>query len=116
MISENARTLRAAEAMRQGDAAKMGRLMDASHTSMRDDFEISCDELNAMVTCARQQEACYGARMTGGGFGGCAVALVRADAAQDFAATVADCYQESTGLTPNVYVCTATDGARVIKG
>jgi galactokinase len=116
VISENARTLRAAEVMRQGDAAEMGRLMNASHTSMRDDFEISCNELNAMVTCARQQAACYGARMTGGGFGGCAVALVYADAAQDFAAVVAACYQESTGLTPNVYICAATDGARVIKG
>jgi galactokinase len=116
VVSENARTLLAAEAMRQGDAVEMGRLMNAGHVSLRDDFEISCDELNAMVACAQQQDACYGARMTGGGFGGCAVALVRADAAQGFAAAVAACYQQATKLTPNVYVCAATDGARVVKG
>jgi galactokinase len=115
VITENARTLRAAGAMRRGDAVEMGQLMDASHTSMRDDFEISSDELNAMVTCARREGACYGARMTGGGFGGCAVALVRADAAHAFADTVAAAYQAATGLKPNVYVCAATDGARVLE-
>jgi galactokinase len=115
VITENARTLQAAEAMRRGDAVEMGQLMDASHASMRDDFEISSDELNAMVTCARRERACYGARMTGGGFGGCAVALVRADAAHAFADTVAAAYQATTGLRPNVYVCTATDGAGVVE-
>jgi len=115
VVTENERTLRAAGVMRQGDAVELGQLMNASHISMRDDFEISCDELNEMVTCAQRENGCYGARMTGGGFGGCAVALVRAGAARAFADAVAACYQESTGITPNVYVCTATNGAELIE-
>jgi galactokinase len=116
VVTENARTLQAAEASEQGDAVALGQLMDASHASLRDDFEVSSRELDAMVTCARQQESCDGARMTGAGFGGCAVALVRADAAHPFAAAVAACYQAASGLTPNVYVCAATNGAEVVGG
>ena len=86
VVSENQRTLDAANAMRVGDAETLGKLMNASHASLRDDFEVSSDALNLIVDCAREHEACIGARMTGGGFGGCAVALVRADAAEDFAA------------------------------
>ena len=85
IVTENQRTLDAADAMRADDAAKLGQLMYASHVSLRDDFEVSSDGLNLIVECAREHEACIGARMTGGGFGGCAVALVRADAAEDFA-------------------------------
>jgi len=114
VISENARTRQAAAAMRRGDAVEPGRLMNASHASLRDDFEVSSKELNAMVTCAQQEKTCLGARMTGAGFGGCAIALVRADAAQDFSEAVAACYRAQTDLTPNVYVCTATQGADVV--
>jgi galactokinase len=114
VVTENERTLRATEAMRRGDAAELGQLMNASHDSLRDDFEVSSDELNAMVACAQRQQSCYGARMTGAGFGGCAVALIRADAAHDFAAAVAACYQAATSLTPHVYVCAATNGAEVV--
>ena len=85
VVSENQRTLDAADAMRVGRRVTLGQLMNASHASLRDDFEISSDALNLIVECAREHEACIGARMTGGGFGGCAVALVRADAAEDFA-------------------------------
>ncbi len=116
VVTEDERTLQATEAMRRGDAAELGRLMDGSHASLRDDFEVSSDELDAMVACARRQQACHGARMTGAGFGGCAVALVRADAAHDFAAAVAACYQAATSLMPHVYVCAATDGAAVVGG
>jgi len=112
VITENARTLQAVEAMRHGDADALGQLMNASHASLRDDFEVSSDELNAMVACA-QQEGCLGARMTGAGFGGCAVALVRADAAQDFSRTVAACYETATACRASIYICTATDGAQV---
>jgi len=114
VVTENDRTLRAAEAMRRGNAAGLGRLMNDSHASLRDDFEVSTDELNSMVACARREDACYGARMTGGGFGGCAVALVRAGAAQAFAASVIESYQTTTGISPNVYVCAATNGAEVV--
>ncbi|MCC6804675.1 MAG: galactokinase [Anaerolineae bacterium] len=114
VISENQRTLDAAAAMRAGDAVTLGRLMNESHVSMRDDFEISGDALNAFVDCAQAHQACYGARMTGGGFAGCAIALVRADEAAAFAVSVAECYQHKTGRTPAVYVCKATDGAAVV--
>jgi galactokinase len=114
VVTENARTLRAAEVTKQGDAERLGKLMNESHVSMRDDFEISRAEVDAMVDCAQRHAASYGARMTGGGFGGCCVALVRGDAAQSFALEVATCYKEATGLTPAIYVCDATDGASVV--
>jgi galactokinase len=69
-----------------------------------------------MVACARQHPACYGARMTGGGFGGCAVALIDADAADAFAQATADAYRAQTGLEPQVYVCAAAAGASVVAG
>jgi galactokinase len=114
VITENTRTLRAAKAMRRGDMAEMGRLTRASHVSLRDDFEVSSDELNAMVDCAAREPACYGARITGAGFAGCAVALVRETDVQAFAANVAACYQATTGLLPRVHVCTAASGAEII--
>lgn len=114
VITENARTLQAADAMRRGDAAALGKLMDASHVSMRDDFEISSDALNAIVDAARREPGCYGARMTGGGFAGCAVALVDAAEAERFALAVAGTYQNATGLEPAIYVCNATNGAEII--
>ncbi len=114
VITENARTLDAADAMRRGDALALGGLMNASHVSMRDDFEITNDQLNAMVACAQQHPACYGARMTGGGFGGCAVALVRAAAAADFVTATAAGYRAQTGFEPQVYICTAAAGASLV--
>ncbi|MEZ4768735.1 MAG: galactokinase [Caldilineales bacterium] len=115
VISENARTVAAAEAMARGDAIGMGRLMDASHISMRDDFEISGPALDAMVECAHSAPGCYGARMTGGGFAGCAVALVAADRADAFAESVAASYQAASGLTPAIYISSATEGASVVE-
>jgi galactokinase len=114
VVTENARTLDAADAMRAGDAVRLGQLMNESHVSMRDDFEISRDEVNVMVACAQGHTAAYGARMTGGGFGGCCVALVKAEEAQAFALEVATCYRESTGLIPAIYVSEATAGANVV--
>ena len=111
VISENERTVAAAAAMQAGDATELGRLMDASHVSMRDDFEISGPALNIMVACAQEEPGCFGARMTGGGFAGCAVALVQADLAQTFAANVAARYQARANLVPALYVSTACAGA-----
>ena len=113
VVTENARTLQAAQAMLRGDAVELGKLMDASHISLRDDFEVSSIELNAIVACAQRDDGCYGARMTGAGLGGCAVALVRTEAVDAFADNVSSCYEEETGLKPNVYVCAATAGAEV---
>lgn len=114
VISENERTLQAAEAMRQGDAVRLGQLMNESHASLRDDFEVSSDALNTIVDCARREPGCCGARMTGAGFGGCAVALVQAETAEAFASAVSVTYRNATGLQPNIYVCRATNGAEVI--
>jgi len=114
VIGENDRTVQAAAAMRRGDAVETGRLMNESHRSLRDDFEVSSDALNAMVECASAHAACYGARMTGAGFGGCAMALIRADAAEDFVAKTAAAYEKKTGHKPAVYVCHATNGAEIV--
>lgn len=114
IVTENARTLDALAAMQAGDAARVGQLMDASHVSMRDDFEITNEALNIMVAIAQATPGSYGARMTGGGFGGCAVALVAADQAETFAAQVAADYQARTRLVPTVYVTPAADGAQIV--
>ncbi len=113
VITENHRTVEACEAMEHGDAAALGRWMNESHASLRDDYEVSSDALNAMVDAARAHPACFGARMTGAGFGGCAVAVIDARAADDFPARVADDYQAKTGHAAAVYVCQATNGAEV---
>lgn len=114
VITENARVLQAADAMSANDAIQMGELMNASHVSMRDDFEITNDELNIMVRLAQSQPRCFGARMTGGGFGGCAVALIQANATDAFTSSVHAAYQKATGLIPNVFVCKATKGAETV--
>ena len=115
VISENERTLRAANVMERGDAAALGKLMNESHTSLRTDFEVSSKELDAIVACARAVKGCYGARMTGAGFGGCAVALVREEATLGFVKDIAVAYQKATGLQPNIYVCQASNGAEILS-
>jgi len=115
VISENARTLQSAEAMTAGDAIALGKLMNASHVSLRDDYEVSSDELNTMVEIAKSRAGSLGARMTGGGFGGCAVALVKESVAPTFVDEVAATYQEQTGIQPNVYICHPTNGAEMVK-
>ncbi|HEX8393073.1 MAG TPA: galactokinase [Longimicrobium sp.] len=111
VVTEIERTLEAADALERGDARRVGELMNQSHASLRDDFEVSRRELDVIVELAQAQGACYGARMTGAGFGGCAVALVQAEGAEAFAASVAADYQRATGLEPRVYVCSASEGA-----
>jgi len=116
VITENDRTLRAAEAKRRGDAMELGKLMVESHRSLRDDFQVSGPELDTMVECALARGECYGARMTGAGFGGCAVALVRTDAVEDFVRAVSSCYTAATGLSPKAYPCVPSEGAAVVYG
>ncbi len=111
VITENARTLAAAEAMQAGHAGLLGELMNASHDSLRDDFEVTNRELNTIVSVARLHSACLGARMTGAGFGGCAVALVEKAATDDFCAHLVREYSAMTGMTPMLYVTTGADGA-----
>ena len=111
VVSENARTLGAAEAMRRGDAETFGRLMNESHASLRDDFEVSSDALDAMVSCAQPLAGCHGARMTGAGFGGAAVALVAEENVEGFVEAVERCYRKASGNEPDIYVCRAGKGA-----
>ena len=111
VVTENARVLEAADAMRDADATRLGALMDASHASLRDDYEVSSGALDAFVEAARAQPGCYGARMTGAGFGGCAVALVAADRAEAVAAAAADAYRQRTGNAPATLVARASRGA-----
>ncbi len=111
IITENQRVLHAVQAMHAGEVVRLGMLLDASHASLRDDFEVSNPALNQMVACARQQAGCLGARMTGAGFGGCAVALVREADQQAFVGHVLGCYHRTSGLEPNLYPCQASQGA-----
>jgi galactokinase len=114
VISENARVLEAAQALKDGDLVRFGALMYESHTSLRDDYEVSCKELDLMVDLAKSCGGVYGARMTGGGFGGCTVNLVEADAVDEFKATVDREYKRATGLQSEIYECMAADGAAEI--
>lgn len=111
VVTENARTLAAAQALRRRDLGVFGRLMVDSHQSLRDDYEVSCRELDLMVELALKQPGVFGARMTGGGFGGCTVNLVRAELVDTFKAEMYREYENATGLSPAIYVCTAADGA-----
>ncbi len=113
VVEENRRTLDAAEAMRRSDAPALGRLMDASHASLRDRFEVSCAELDQIVDAARRAPGCIGARMTGGGFGGCAVALVETEATAAFAASVEPAYTAASGRTATLYPVLPSAGASV---
>ena len=115
VVTENARTLLAAEALRAGDAAGFGRLMVASHESLRDDFEVSSVELDAIVEAALETDGCLGARMTGGGFAGCAVALVDAEATEAFTDEVAHRYLRTTGRESSIYVCEPAEGVSARK-
>ncbi|MFT4606267.1 MAG: galactokinase [Rhodothermales bacterium] len=114
VVTENARTLAAAIVMRQGDARRLGELMNESHASLRDDFEVSTPELDLFSALARDADGCFGARMTGAGFGGCAVALVSSAAVPDFVQRVSEAYRSATGLVPALYVSRATAGARIV--
>ncbi|MBI5930934.1 MAG: galactokinase [Chloroflexi bacterium] len=114
IVTENARTLEAADALQKGDAVATGKLMNASHYSMRDDFEISWAEADLITEMARNTPGCFGARMTGGGFGGCCVALVSANAVEGFTEKITPLYQAETHLTPVIYAFQPAAGSRVI--
>jgi galactokinase len=115
VVSENARVLEAAASLEQGDVVAFGRYMDESHRSLRDDYEVSCRELDILTELAGRLPGVYGSRMTGGGFGGCTISLVESSHVEDFVNQVASGYAIETGLTPDVYVCRAQDGAREVS-
>ncbi|MEA3345668.1 MAG: galactokinase [Chloroflexota bacterium] len=116
VIEENARVEGAVVALDVGDLASFGELMIASHRSLRDDYEVSCRELDVMMEAALKVEGVYGSRMTGAGFGGCTVSLVREKAVLDFRERVAAEYEAIVGVQPQIYVCRASDGAGAVRG
>jgi galactokinase len=111
IISENLRTVAAAEAFGNGDLVRLGRLMAEAHWSYSRDFEASCAEADAMVELAQDLPGLIGARLTGGGFGGCTVNLVERDRAQNFAQALAERYAERVGIEPQIHICQASGGA-----
>lgn len=115
VIHENQRTLNTARALGEGKLDRVRDLMNKSHRSLRDLYEVSCKELDLMVEFAQDLPGFCGGRMTGGGFGGCTVNLVREENAQEFASRVADRYQAKTGITPRTYLCSAEGGAQKVS-
>jgi galactokinase len=111
IVTENARVLDSAEALRTGDIVRFGKRMAESHVSLRDLYEVSCRELDLMVDLAYQQRGVYGARMTGGGFGGATINLVDAPRAGEFKEKMAKSYRRETGLVPQIYICKPAEGA-----
>ncbi|MGE5601982.1 MAG: galactokinase [Nitrososphaerales archaeon] len=115
VIQEDERVLQAVEAFRAGDLAFAGQLMNASHFSLRDLYEVSSPELDVMAELLRSQGGCYGARLTGAGFGGCCVALMESQAVEAAIPAVAQAYESDTGLKPALYPTRAAGGANTIR-
>jgi galactokinase len=113
VVTEDARVLEAARLLKRGDLIAFGTLMDASHDSLRDDFEVSCRELDLLVGIARESDGVFGSRMTGAGFGGCTVALVRPDCVEAFTRKISAEYKAGTGVAPGMHVFRAAEGATV---
>jgi galactokinase len=114
VVTENDRTVAAAAALENHDLATLGRLMAESHASYRDDFEASCREADILVELASHEPACIGARLTGGGFGGCTVNLVESEAAAGFSERLLENYRTATGISAEIYLCHAAAGAHRI--
>lgn len=111
-VYENQRTIQAVAALNDGNIAEFGRLMNESHRSLRDDYEVSCDEIDCLVDLAWELPGVIGSRITGGGFGGCTVSIVKEDAVDGFISHVGENYQQKTGLKAEFYVIDIGDGAR----
>jgi len=114
IITENKRVQLAASALERGDLPAFGVLMAEAHRSIRDDFEVSCSELDTLVAIASGIPGCYGARMTGGGFGGCTISLIEASAVDKASQILTDGYRIGMGRDVDIYVCAPSDGARLI--
>jgi galactokinase len=114
IVTENARVLEAEHALGSGDFLACGRAMNASHISMRDDFEITCPEVDMLAGLAQSVKGVYGSRMTGGGFGGCTVSLVEASAVDKASQLLTDGYRIGMGRDVDIYVCAPSDGAQLI--
>jgi len=114
VVTENARTMAAAAAMRQKNAYQLGVLMGASHESLKNDYEVTCKELDVMVDIANELPGVFGSRMTGGGFGGCVVSLLASEHADNFCKVMARKYESATGIRPSIYMVGAEAGAQIL--
>ena len=103
-VTENQRTIQAVEALNKGDIREFGQLMNASHLSLKEDFEVSCEELDILVEEAWEIEGVLGSRMMGAGFGGCTISIVENDAVNEFVSRVGSHYKERTGRTAEFYI------------
>jgi galactokinase len=115
VVSEDERVLQAAAALERGDLPAFGKLMLESHRSLRYDFEVSCPELDIMVELAEKAEGVYGTRMTGGGFGGCTITLVKTEFVEAFQQIMQRGYERTVGRRPEIYICTAADGVSSVS-
>jgi galactokinase len=112
--TENARVLATMDGLHDGDIPLVGRLLDEAHSSARDDYEVSCPELECLITAAKEVDGVAGARLTGAGWGGCIVALVHADAVADFEAHLSGCYRAQIGKEAAIFACRAGPGASLV--
>ena len=115
IITENNRTVAAADALERGDLKTLGQLLYQAHASYRDDFEASCPEADLLVELASKQAGCIGARLTGGGFGGCTVNLVETARAREFGEALREGYKKATGIDADIYLCRASAGTHEIE-
>lgn len=115
VLYENRRVLDAINALGRNDILEFGKLMNESHESLKSDYEVSCLELDTMVNIARSINGVIGARMTGGGFGGCTVNIVKKDVIDKFSRVVSKEYQKKTGIKPNIYICSPENSAKKIS-
>jgi galactokinase len=115
VVEEITRTMQAVESLENNDAILFGELMNECHASLRDLYDVSCPELDVMVALAQSLPGCYGARLTGAGFGGCTVNLVACESTETFSRDLASGYSKITGLQPELYICQATDGAAILQ-
>ena len=114
-VYENQRTIAAVKALKNGDLAAFGKLMNESHVSLRDDYEVSCKELDILAEEAWKLPFVIGSRMTGGGFGGCTVSIVEEASVDEFKKKIGDVYREKTGIDAEFYIADAAEGARRLK-
>ncbi len=116
VVAECDRVHRSVQALKKGELKKFGELMNASHDSLRDDYEVSCEELDTLVAEARKFDGVLGSRMTGAGFGGCTVSVVRKDIIDEFVEKIGNVYLEKFGHPASLYISEIGDGGREIKG
>ena len=113
-VYENQRTIEAVKALKAGNLVKFGQLMNQSHISLRDDYQVSCEEIDILVDLAWSILGVLGSRITGGGFGGCTVSIVKNNSVDEFIKVVGEGYKEKTGIEPDFYVVEIGDGARLL--